>query len=367
MDVDAPASPSSPSPSHPPLSSSSDADGDGASSRCLPFPGTVVDGARGGAPRHNLSKAGLRDLCDDFHLAKTGNKATLTDRLKKFSADRREWDGLLTGARNLHRGPQDAGVTKGGVAKPPKKKGTTKQSALRRELLFSDGAGSTSQPFLPTERSKDLGTKKEKAELLAWATEFVARKKRGGPPHPAPAPSSSQPYVSHDATAPVHGDACLGVLQWRPTLAHTGPERRPRRADPVITGRTRVTDGGRRSLLLLRHRHRHRPPPLPPPLASSLQISPYRHLRQARSRPCDSRHPGLAHVDFPLPFSIPTISVSDLVKTLSSPTHEFSSRHEGTAGSRSDAAKPRDAFVYRLQRGHLPSFVFDPGGLQRFA
>ncbi|KAH9019272.1 hypothetical protein EDB85DRAFT_1896794 [Lactarius pseudohatsudake] len=154
MDVDAPASPSSPSPSHPP--SSSNADGDGASSK-------------------NLSKATLRDLCDGFHLAKTENKATLTDRLKKFCADRREWDGLLTGARNRHRGPRDAGVTKGGVAKPPKKKGTTKQSALRRELLFSDGAGSTtSQPFLPTERSKDMRTR-EKAELPAWAAQFVAR------------------------------------------------------------------------------------------------------------------------------------------------------------------------------------------------
>ncbi|KAH9035030.1 hypothetical protein EDB85DRAFT_1889534 [Lactarius pseudohatsudake] len=177
MDVDAPASPLSPSPSHPP--SSSNADGDGASSRGLPFPGTVVDGAH--AVVHydlkNLSKATLRDLCDGFHLAKTGNKATLTDRLKKFSADRREWDGLLTGARNRHRGPRDAGVTKGGVAKPPKK-GTTKQSALRCELLFSDGAGSTtSQLFLPAERSKDMRTREEKAELLAWAAEFVARKK----------------------------------------------------------------------------------------------------------------------------------------------------------------------------------------------
>ncbi|KAH9032488.1 hypothetical protein EDB85DRAFT_2145603 [Lactarius pseudohatsudake] len=224
MDVDAPASPSS-SPSQPPPpppSSTTNADGDGASSRGLPFPGTVVDGTH--AVVHydlkNLSKATLRDLCDGFHLAKTGNKATLTDRLKKFSADRREWDGLLPGARNRHRGPRDPGVTKGGVAKPPKKKGTTKQSALRRELLFSDDAGSTtSQPFLPTERSKDMRTREEKAAVLSWAREFVARKKRGGrggPPHPAPAPSPppSQPYVSRDATAPVRGDA--GVSEGPP-------------------------------------------------------------------------------------------------------------------------------------------------------
>ncbi|KAH9022116.1 hypothetical protein EDB85DRAFT_383187 [Lactarius pseudohatsudake] len=78
----------------------------------------------------------------------------------------------------------------------------------------------TSQPLLPTERSKDMRTKEEKAALLSWAAEFVARKKRGGrggPPHPAPAPSptSSQPYtVSRDATAPVHGDA--GVSEGPP-------------------------------------------------------------------------------------------------------------------------------------------------------
>jgi len=41
----------------------------------------------------NLSKAGLQDLCNGFRLGKTGNKATLRDRLKKFSVDRREWDG----------------------------------------------------------------------------------------------------------------------------------------------------------------------------------------------------------------------------------------------------------------------------------
>lgn len=39
-----------------------------------------------------LSKAGLQDFCDGFRLGKTGNKATLMDRLRKFSANRDEWD-----------------------------------------------------------------------------------------------------------------------------------------------------------------------------------------------------------------------------------------------------------------------------------
>ncbi|KAH9031573.1 hypothetical protein EDB84DRAFT_1600373 [Lactarius hengduanensis] len=77
--------------------------------------------------------------------------------------------------------------------------------------------------------------------------------------------------------------------------------------------------------------------------------------------------PDPAYVDFAFPLSIPAISVSDLVKTLSSQTHEFSSKDEDLAGSRSDAAKPRDAFAYQFQREqytlHPPCFVFDPGGL----
>ncbi|KAH8991302.1 hypothetical protein EDB86DRAFT_2830861 [Lactarius hatsudake] len=216
MDIDVPASLLSPSLSHPPPSSSN-VDGDSASSRGLPFLGKVIDGVHvlvhydlqvpsphphpvfvpttphlndadapssSLLPSKNLSKATLRDLCNGFHLVKTGNMATLTDQLKKFSADHWEWDGLLTGARNRHHGPQDAGVTKGDVAKPLKKKGTTKQSALRHELLFSDGAGlTTSQPFgpfLPTERSKDMRMREEKAELLAWV-------------RPCPCPTLSPP------------------------------------------------------------------------------------------------------------------------------------------------------------------------------
>ncbi|KAH9015936.1 hypothetical protein EDB84DRAFT_1567509 [Lactarius hengduanensis] len=43
----------------------------------------------------NLPRAGLRDPCDAFRLTKTGNKATLTDRLRKLSADRKRWNGLI--------------------------------------------------------------------------------------------------------------------------------------------------------------------------------------------------------------------------------------------------------------------------------
>ncbi|KAH9026088.1 hypothetical protein EDB84DRAFT_1611451 [Lactarius hengduanensis] len=83
MDVD--ASP----PSHSPSSS------DGHASQGLPFPGEVVNGAHAVAHHDitNLSRTGLRELCDGFRLTKTGNKTTLTDRLKNFSVDRQGWDG----------------------------------------------------------------------------------------------------------------------------------------------------------------------------------------------------------------------------------------------------------------------------------
>ncbi|KAH9049567.1 hypothetical protein EDB84DRAFT_1556168 [Lactarius hengduanensis] len=77
--------------------------------------------------------------------------------------------------------------------------------------------------------------------------------------------------------------------------------------------------------------------------------------------------PDPAYVDSAFPLPIPDLSVSDLVKTLSTHAHELWSKHEDLAGSLSDVAKSRDAFAYQFQRGqytpHLPSFVFDPGGL----
>ncbi|KAH9023513.1 hypothetical protein EDB84DRAFT_1564685 [Lactarius hengduanensis] len=193
MDVDVDASP----PSHSPSSL------DGHASHGLPFPGEVVNGAHAVAHHDitNLSRAGLRELCDAFRLAKTGNKTTLTDRLKKFSADRKGWDGLLPGARKKHRGPRDGGVTKS--TKGPGKRASTKRSTLRRELLFSaaaDGMGSTTRPCLPTERSKDMRTDEERAALLAWADSFVARNPYKPEPEPENEPSPSNVRRDWDGT-----------------------------------------------------------------------------------------------------------------------------------------------------------------------
>ena len=72
---------------------------------------------------------------------------------------------LLHGARKSHRGPRNGGVTKG------PKKGAVKKSTQRRELLFNgttDGTNSKIRTCLPTERSKDMRTSAEKAELLVW-------------------------------------------------------------------------------------------------------------------------------------------------------------------------------------------------------
>ncbi|KAH9160043.1 hypothetical protein EDB89DRAFT_1915246 [Lactarius sanguifluus] len=133
-----------------------------ASQGLLPFPGNIVNGAHEVAHHNltNLSCTGLWELCNTFRLAKTGNKTTLTDWLKNFSADRQGWDDLLAGTRKKHRGPQDGGVTKStkGLGK---KASTKKWLTLRHELLFSAAAastGSTTQPCLPTERLKDMPT-----------------------------------------------------------------------------------------------------------------------------------------------------------------------------------------------------------------
>lgn len=177
--------------------------------RGLPLPGKLVDGVREVVHEdiECVPKARLQELCDGFGLGKTGNMATLKDRLRKFSADRREWDGL-PGARNSHRGPRDGGVTKG-----RKKKGTTKRSTQRRQLLFSasaSGTGSTARPCLPTEGSRDMRTDEEKAELLAWgrrcaalnAVELEKRRALARAEH-----EPSPPRVSLDATARVQGEA----------------------------------------------------------------------------------------------------------------------------------------------------------------
>ncbi|KAH9039145.1 hypothetical protein EDB85DRAFT_1887614 [Lactarius pseudohatsudake] len=83
----------------------------------------------------NLSHVGLQELCNAFCLTKTGNKMTLTDWLKNFSADQQGWDSLLAGAHKKHCGPQDGGVTKS--MKGLGKKASTKWSMLRCKLLFS--------------------------------------------------------------------------------------------------------------------------------------------------------------------------------------------------------------------------------------
>ncbi|KAH9040622.1 hypothetical protein EDB85DRAFT_1886735 [Lactarius pseudohatsudake] len=137
----------------------------------LPFLGEVVNGAHEVALHDltNLSCVGLRELCNAFCLVKTGNKTTLKDRLKNFSADWQGWDSLLPGACKKHCGPQDGGVMKS--TKGPGKRASVKWSTLRRELLFSgapNGMGSMTRPCLPTERSKDMCTDKERAVLLMW-------------------------------------------------------------------------------------------------------------------------------------------------------------------------------------------------------
>ncbi|KAH8981836.1 hypothetical protein EDB86DRAFT_2834703 [Lactarius hatsudake] len=189
-------------PSHSPLS-----DGH-ASQGLLPFPGNVVNGVHEVAhvDLTNLSRAGLRELCDAFRLAKTRNKTMLTDRLKDFSADRQGWDGLLAGACKKHCGPRGGGVTKS-TKGPGKKASTKKWLTLRRELLFSAATaasmGSTTQPCLPTERLKDMRTDEERAVVLA--DNFVVC----NPYKPLEAENeSSPPDVGRDwdGTARVHGD-----------------------------------------------------------------------------------------------------------------------------------------------------------------
>ncbi|KAH9010231.1 hypothetical protein EDB85DRAFT_2161690 [Lactarius pseudohatsudake] len=77
--------------------------------------------------------------------------------------------------------------------------------------------------------------------------------------------------------------------------------------------------------------------------------------------------PDPTYVDSAFPLPIPDLSVSDLVKTLSTHAHELWSKHEDLAGSLSGVAKPRDAFASQFQLEQCapcsPSLVFDPGGL----
>ncbi|KAN0127741.1 hypothetical protein V8E53_014461 [Lactarius tabidus] len=189
LDVDA-------APPHPPSSSSA--------SEVLPFPGRLVDGVHEVKYREigtHLTKQELVGLCETYHLTRTGNKDTLIKKLKAFSADQKGWNSLGPGARNKHRGPRVGGITKGA------KKGTTKLSTLRRELLFGstiDGTGSTSGPCHPDERP-DPRTDAERAELLVWADECVERNSHYGPKHPLYKPPSPGPIT--DAAAHANADS----------------------------------------------------------------------------------------------------------------------------------------------------------------
>jgi hypothetical protein len=127
--------------------------------------------------RKGLTNKELSEHCKTFDLAYTGNKTVLTDRLKNFSKDKScwdkcvceyfvcelflttNWDRLIPGATNAHKGSR----------KPPEEKKTKpKTSTLRREELFHGAAGVRVLNAPVTERSKDLRTAAEKAEIMPW-------------------------------------------------------------------------------------------------------------------------------------------------------------------------------------------------------
>ncbi|KAH8991651.1 hypothetical protein EDB83DRAFT_2534965 [Lactarius deliciosus] len=91
------------------------------------------------------------------------------------------------------------------------------------------------------------------------------------------------------------------------------------------------------------------------------------HIVPSHSLSLSLPSPSPARVNFTLPSPISAISVSDLVKTLSAQAHKFRSKRKDFASSKSNAAKPCNAFAYWLKLKQYtprsPSFVFDPGGL----
>ena len=113
------------------------------------------------AIRHGERKAVLREWCQEFHLPFSGNVADLTSRLKAFSGDRENWDGILPGARRPHKGPRIG--TK--VSK-------AKVSARRRELLLGRGVANSTAVVhaLPTERSRDMRTAEQISQLIPWVS-----------------------------------------------------------------------------------------------------------------------------------------------------------------------------------------------------
>ncbi|KAJ6471051.1 hypothetical protein C8R45DRAFT_1015359 [Mycena sanguinolenta] len=157
----------------------------------FPFPGEY--GPTGFATQYirldKLTNTQLSEYCKTFKLAHTGNKTTLTDRLKNFSKDRSRWDSLIPGATNTHKGarkPQDEKKTK------PKK------STIRREDLFqgADGVHTANAPT--TERSKDLRTAEEKAAILPWAHRIVAKY----PYQQIPGNDTMNPSIYVDSSTP---------------------------------------------------------------------------------------------------------------------------------------------------------------------
>ncbi|KAJ7625717.1 hypothetical protein FB45DRAFT_1005058 [Roridomyces roridus] len=78
-----------------------------------------------------VSNRQLSELCDRFKLARSGNKSELTARLTKFSSNQsQDWNSLLPGATNPHKGPRKSHTK----AKP-------KISQLRTQQHFlEDGA-----------------------------------------------------------------------------------------------------------------------------------------------------------------------------------------------------------------------------------
>ncbi|KAF4597693.1 hypothetical protein EYR40_008158 [Pleurotus pulmonarius] len=157
----------------------------------LPFPGKPTPDGEFTTVYLDINQrnAVLQQWCTGFKLAKSGNKAELTARLRAFSGDPSRWDSLRVGATKAHRNP--SGITKA-RSKP-------KQSTLRRNKLFEEvGSSSRLLSVLPTDDAFDNRTTEEKNGILAWAERFKAK----NPYHPPEHPVRQVTRVGHGAPAP---------------------------------------------------------------------------------------------------------------------------------------------------------------------
>ncbi|KAJ7585013.1 hypothetical protein C8J56DRAFT_140700 [Mycena floridula] len=135
----------------------------------------------------------LQVICTTFNLPKSGKKADIQNRLRKFSRDRVQWGSLLAASRRSHKS-RDLNGSK-----------STKKSAIRRKEVFGSTDIANTIPNDSGPRLRLRRSPQEIQDTLAWAKRVVDSENQATPVslQHSPLHKNPSPIISGDKATEV--------------------------------------------------------------------------------------------------------------------------------------------------------------------